>query len=41
MTNTNDSKWLIPSSHRLASKSLEEEKADWDENHKRYEKEKV
>lgn len=36
MTSTNDSKWLIPSSHRLASKSLEEEKAIWDENHKDY-----
>jgi|GEM_PF-1001515 len=36
MTNTNDSKWLIPSSSRLASKSLEEEKAMWDENHKDY-----
>jgi len=36
MTNTNDSKWLIPSSHRLASKSLEEEKAEWNENHKDY-----
>lgn len=36
MTSTNDSKWLIPSSQRLASKSLEEEKAFWDENHKDY-----
>jgi hypothetical protein len=36
MTNTNDSKWLIPSSQRLASKSLEEEKAEWDEIHKDY-----
>jgi SAM-dependent methyltransferase len=34
MTNTNDYKWLIPSC--LASKSLEQEKADWDETHKDY-----
>lgn len=36
MTTTNDSKWVIPSSQRLASKSIEEEKAMWDENHKDY-----
>lgn len=36
MTNTNDSKWVIPSSQRVVSKSLEEEKAMWDENHKDY-----
>ncbi|MBD2605294.1 class I SAM-dependent methyltransferase [Scytonema hofmannii FACHB-248] len=34
MTNTNDGKWLIPSC--LISKSLEKEKADWDEIHKDY-----
>jgi SAM-dependent methyltransferase len=36
MTTTNNSKWVIPSSHHLASKSLEEEKAKWDENHEDY-----
>ncbi|HAA33024.1 MAG TPA: class I SAM-dependent methyltransferase, partial [Cyanobacteria bacterium UBA8553] len=36
MTSTNESKWLIPSSSRLASKSLEQEKAIWDENHEDY-----
>lgn len=36
MTNTNDLKWLIPSC--FASKSLEQEKADWDEAHKDYSK---
>ena len=36
MTSTNESKWQIPSSQRLASKSLEQEKAMWDENHKDY-----
>jgi SAM-dependent methyltransferase len=36
MTTKNDSKWLIPSSQYLASKSLEEEKATWDETHKDY-----
>ncbi|MGB3205058.1 MAG: hypothetical protein WBB28_08725 [Crinalium sp.] len=36
MTIANDSKWVIPSSHRLASKSLEEEKAEWNEVHKDY-----
>ena len=38
MTNTNETKWLIPSSHshRLALKTLEQEKALWNENHKDY-----
>jgi len=36
MTSTNESKWPIPSSQGLASKSLEQEKAIWDENHKDY-----
>ncbi|TAG73020.1 MAG: class I SAM-dependent methyltransferase, partial [Oscillatoriales cyanobacterium] len=36
MTDTNDYKWLIPSSQNLGSKSLEEEKALWDNNHEDY-----
>lgn len=36
MTSTNDSKWLIPSSHRLASNSPAFEKAKWNEIHKDY-----
>lgn len=35
MMKTNEYKWLIPSV-RLASKSLEEERADWNEEHKDY-----
>jgi SAM-dependent methyltransferase len=36
MTSTNDYKWLIPSSHNLGSKSIEEEKALWDKSHEDY-----
>lgn len=33
---TNDYKWLIPSSHSLGSKSIEEEKALWDKSREDY-----